>query len=99
VGLDLPDLSLAEPLMAVKPERSELREITVRRREYELLEKRLSQCSDFKDHLLAQRQFERVERRISEVKTKVKSQAESLARQFDRVLAIWPDEDFWVGGC
>ncbi len=97
VGLDLPDLSLAEPLMAVNPERSELREITVRRREYELLEKRLSQCPDFKDHLLAQRQFERVERRISEVKTKVKSQAESLARQFDRVLAILAGRGFLDG--
>lgn len=96
-GMDLPDLALAEPLMAVNPDRSELREITLRRREFELLEKSLSRCPDFKDHLLSRRQYEKVERRIAEVKTKVKSQAESLARQFDRVLAILAGRGFLNG--
>lgn len=97
VDLDLPDLALSEPLIAMAPEHSELREITLNRRELEVLEESLSQCSEFNDHITAFRQLTKVDNRIFEVKTKVKSRSESLARQFDRVLAILAGRGFLDG--
>lgn len=95
--LDLPDLAMSEPLMASIPSRESLREITLKRREYEILEGRLSECHEFREHLIAQKQLYKIESRISSVKTKVKSSSESLARQFDRVLAILSGRGFLEG--
>lgn len=83
--------------MASGPSRSSLREITVLKREYELLETRLSQCDDFQAHLQAQKRLSKVEDRIESIKTRVKSRSESLARQFDRVLAILSGRGFLQG--
>jgi ATP-dependent RNA helicase HelY len=83
-----PDLAMSEPLMATVPSRASVREVTLKRRERELLEQSLSHCPDFRDHVMAQRQLMRLEDQIFRVKTRIKSSSESLARQFDRVLAI-----------
>ncbi len=85
---DSPDLAMSEPLMATAPSRASLREVTLKRREHELLKGALSKCPDFRDHIVAQKQLTRLESQISGVKTRIKSSSESLARQFDRVLAI-----------
>ena len=85
---DSPDLAMSEPLMATAPSRASLREVTLKRRERELLKGALSKCPDFRDHVMAQKQLTRLESQISGVKTRIKSSSESLARQFDRVLAI-----------
>ncbi len=85
---DLPDLAMSEPSIASAPSRASLREVTVKRRELELLERALSKCPSFNDHVTAAKQLARLETRITGTKTKIKSNSESLARQFDRVLAI-----------
>ncbi len=85
---DSPDLAMLEPLMAAAPSRVSLREVTLKRRERELLKATLSACPDFHDHVIAQKQLTRLESQISGVKMRIKSSSESLARQFDRVLAI-----------
>ncbi|TAN25085.1 MAG: DEAD/DEAH box helicase [Actinomycetota bacterium] len=85
---DLPDLAMSEPLMASAPSRTSIREVTVKRRELELLERAISGCPYFNDHVTAAKQLIRLESRISGTKTRIKSNSESLARQFDRVLAI-----------
>ena len=82
------DLGMSEPLIATAPSRASLREVTVKRRELELLKRSLARCPDFRDHVIAQRQLTRLEDQISRLKTRIKSSSESLARQFDRVLAI-----------
>ena len=83
-----PELALSEPLMASAPSRASLREVTLKRRERELLMQQLLTCPDFHDHVLAQKQLDRLNEQIFRIKTKIKSSSESLARQFDRVLAI-----------
>lgn len=94
---DFPDLAMSEPLIASSPSRSAVREVTVKRREREVLEGVLSECADFQSHLLAQRQLAKLDEQMATVKTMVKSSTESLARQFDRVLAILAGRGFIEG--
>ena len=61
------------------------------------LREKLKQCPDFNRHLNAVKRLERIAETSTKIKESVKRQTESLARQFDRVLAVLSELGFVDG--
>ncbi|MGI8794898.1 MAG: DEAD/DEAH box helicase [Acidimicrobiales bacterium] len=58
----------------------------------------VADCPDLRTHMRAARQADDLDRRVTSVKRSIQGRSESLARQFDRVLAIleaWGFVDGW----
>ncbi|CAG4930510.1 unnamed protein product [Acidithrix sp. C25] len=93
---DMPiaDCLLVEPLLQRRTGQRELEEAN--EDEMNELRDKLRRCPDFTRHIAAIKRLRRIQLTTGELRQSVKSNTESLARQFDRVLEVLTTHNFVV---